>query len=273
MESQICELIKTISYSSLEDWRYCPYYYKLRYLDKLKPFTNNLWTHFGKLVHRHLQNVLIEKEEPHESADRFLKIWNRFCRFYKKQIEEEFGKDFYAAGFGTPVSKAIRTIRDEIQNEFGNYKVLKIEENLFLPNENYPQKFAGYIDLVLELEDGRIIILDIKTCESSYMFNKFKAKYKDYQLTLYKHFFAIKHSIELDKIDTYFVTVERNHKSKKPLKLFKVSSGQKKLKNATEWLQNSLGGINKGLWIKNRMSCHKYGPDHKCFFYQTKHCK
>ena len=42
-----------ISYSELKNWDFCPFYHKLVYIDKLKPFRGNEYTAFGTAIHEH----------------------------------------------------------------------------------------------------------------------------------------------------------------------------------------------------------------------------
>jgi len=192
------------------------------------------------------------------------KIWTRFCKFYKLDVEH----------WTDGGSKAIETIVEKFKKEFGNFEVLAIEERLELPNGGeWPQNFKGFIDVIIKTESGKIIIIDFKTCNSHFMFNKFRDKYKDYQLTLYKKFYCIKHNLDPKDIETYFVTIERRKKAKEPLELTRVSGGSVKLNNASEWLETALRAINRETWLHKRSSCFKFGEDHPCSFYKSEYCK
>jgi hypothetical protein len=84
--------------------------------------------------------------------------------------------------------------------------------------------------------------------------------------------------VEVDpkEVETYFVTIERNPKTKKPIGIFKVSSGARKVNNALKWVNNALDNINKERFIKNKSACNKYsvepGGKNTCVFYKTKFC-
>ena len=267
-------IVNTISFSAMSNWQYCPHYYRLVNIEKLKPFENTVFTHWGRLIHKYLQEVLLENIKPLEGAEKLKKTWVRFCRLHKQKAE--------IASWANSGSRAVLHIQNDFKSEFGNYKVLKVEERLTQPipeAEKFPQRFKGFIDIVLELEDGRIIIADFKSCSSNFIFNKYRDKYKDYQLTLYKYFWGEKHDFqEFSKnIETYFVTIEREGSSKKPTSFVRVTSGPKKVENALEWLSVALSCINDQRLLKKRMSCHKYSKpgvddDRTCVFYKTKHC-
>jgi hypothetical protein len=175
--------------------------------------------------------------------------------------------------WAVPGAIAVSTIRKRFEEEFGDFKVLQIEERLELPIEGYPQIFKGFIDLAfLQTTDDRIIIADFKSCNNSFFFNKYRDKWKDYQLTLYKYFYCQKHDIDPKKVETYFIPIERRRKAKKPLSFVKVTSGPKKVQNALAWLQGALGAINRGTFIKNRGNCFKWGENSPCPFYDSSLC-
>jgi hypothetical protein len=193
-----------------------------------------------------------------------IKTWQRFCKFYKLQDE---------VYWAIPGAIAVSTVNKKFREEFGDFKVLEIEERLELPIDGFSQIFKGFIDLAfLKLSDGRTIIADIKSCNNSFFFNKYRDKWKDYQLTLYKHFYCQKHNVDPETVETYFITVERNRKSKKPLSFVRVTSGPKKVENALAWLQTALKAINRGTWVKNRGNCHKWGESNPCPFYNSDLC-
>ena len=262
--------VVSISYSGLSDWQYCPYYYKLVNIEKLRTFTKNIWTYHGTLVHHYVQAVLKEEITPENAAKEFTRKWTKLCGIFKKPLLEQLGEDKFPGHWLKPSVLAISTIKKQFKKEFGDYKVIRTEEYIRLPHAPWPQEFRGFIDIILESGD-KTIIADFKTCESAFLFNKYKDKFKDYQLTLYKHFFCIKHNLDPDKVETYFIPLERTKKTKKAVHFVKISSGKVKVKNAIEWLEKALGAINRKFWIKNRMACHKYGEG-KCVFYKSEHC-
>jgi hypothetical protein len=214
------------------------------------------------LLHKNIQNSLLHGDSK-KNARLLLETWQRFCQFYKLAN---------IAYWSIPGAIATSTIEKKIEKELGKFKVLKTEERLSEPIEKFPQIFKGFIDIILEQKD-KIIIADFKTCSSIYMFKKYKDKYKDYQLTLYKHFYCQKHNMDPKNVETYFIPVERNRRSKRPVSLLRVTSGPKKVKNALAWLYEPLNNVKKeGRWIKNRAACLKYGEDKPCPFYNSSFC-
>lgn len=255
-------IVNNISYSSLTDWNRCPHLYKLKHVDRLKDFTSSIDTIYGTMIHRAVQAILLGESTEEIELERFLRTWKKLCGIYKKFIDKD-------TSFGEVAGTAIiSSIREVFKQKFGEYRVLHIEERLSLEAiERFSQNFKGFIDIVLELADGTIVIGDFKTCSTAYAFNKFKDKFKDYQLTLYKHFYAKKNGLDLSKIKTMFILLD---KTKKPISFLEISSGPKKIKNALEWLENSLSAINRQVFLKNRSNCQMYGKP--CTFYKSKYC-
>lgn len=257
----------TISYSALNDWHYCPYFYLLADIKRLKPWKNSADTIFGTYIHSAVQDVLSDIKTVEEATKVFNRKWKKLCGLYKKFLDDE------DIAFGLSAPQIIANIKPALTAEFGKFTVLKVEEKLALPaGEKWPQKFKGYIDIVLQLENGKIVIVDFKTAGSSFFFAKYQDKYKDYQLTLYKHFYCKKNGTNPDDIETYFVVLEKNHKSKKPITTIRVTSGDVKVENALKWLEFALSAINRKVFIKNRSNCLKFGEAHPCVFYKTTHC-
>jgi hypothetical protein len=216
----------------------------------------------------------MNKCDAETAVKKFERTWKKFCGLYKKGIAKDVKDGVDPMDFGIPAVITIRTIKDRFLEEFGPFEALEAEEWLRQKCNPFPQDFVGCIDLpIRQLNTGKIIITDFKSCGSSFMFNKFMDSFKSYQLTLYKHFYSQKHNVPMENIETYFVTMERNPKSKKPLGFFRVTSGPKKVENALKWLNDTLDSINTKCFMKNICSCQKFGENHKCMFYGTEHCK
>lgn len=261
------QLPKTISYSALSNWDTCTFYYLLVDIHRLKPWTNSPDTIFGTYIHKAVQDVLSDVMSAEDALKLFNRKWKKFSGIFKKNLSQE---DIDA---GLSAEKIILNIRARLTEEFGKFKVLSIEERLSLDVGTWPQKFKGFIDTVLQLEDGIYVIIDFKTSGSAFFFTKYKDTIKDYQLSLYKHFYGIKHAIPPDKIETYFIVLEKNLKSKTPIVPIRVTSGPIKLKNAVKWLETALSAINRKKFYRNRLSCLKFGEGHPCAFYGTEYCK
>jgi hypothetical protein len=245
---------------------------------KLRQFIDNIWNRYGTLLHNSVQDVLMDKIDAQIAADKFEQDWKKICETYKddfaKELAETHKSDLNPLDFAIPAAVTIKTIKEEFTKEFGKYRVLSVESWLRgKPDVKFPQDFVGKLDIAVELEDGTIVIADFKSCESNYMFRQYMDALKESQLVYYKHFYCAMHNVDPKKIETYFITLERNKKSKKPVSFIRITSGGVKTKNAMARLLEALEAINSGCFIKNKMACYKFGDDHPCCFKGTEHCK
>jgi hypothetical protein len=155
----------------------------------------------------------------------------------------------------------------ELNNYFKKFEIFSIEEEILEDIDDFENlKFKGYVDLILKTPDDRYHIIDWKTCSWGWNARKKADPLVDYQLTYYKNFISKKHNLNLSKIDTYFALLKRTAKTNH-VEIFKVTSGSKKVENSLKILKNAAINIEKGFFIKNRLSCSK------CEFYKTKYCK
>ena len=112
-------------------------------------------------------------------------------------------------------------------------------------------------------------VIDWKTCSWGWDSRRKNDRMTSYQLTLYKHFFAKKHNVDVSNIDTHFALLKRTAKTNN-VEIFRVTSGPKKTQNAIKLLNQALYNINNKKYIKNRLSCTSgFG----CEFYKTEHCR
>ena len=210
---------KTISYSQFALWCQCPYSWKLQYVDKALPFTDNIHTLFGTSMHEVLQEYIREMyTDSIKEADKLIlheeledRLKKNFMEIKMRNGGEEFcTKDemteFYNDGLR--ILEFFKRKRGDYFSKKG-YELLGIETalNYDLPNN---LKFKGFIDLIIKDNiRNRIKIIDIKT--SSWGWNKYtKAdKNKTDQLLLYKSFYAKQFDMPLDRIDVEYFIVKR----------------------------------------------------------------
>ena len=155
-----------------------------------------------------------------------------------------------------------------LEEYFGEFELVATEEDIMEAIREYEgaeYDFKGFIDLVLKTGDGKYHIIDWKTCSWGWDAKRRSDPMTTYQLTYYKHYFAIKHGIDPKNIETHFALLKRTAKKNK-VEIFRVTSGKKRTENALKMLKDALYYINRKFTIKNRLSC-KY-----CDFYKTKHC-
>jgi hypothetical protein len=254
-----------ISFSTLKTYNDCGKYVKITKKKKIKDLTpGNIKTHYGTLLHEAVQSVLTT-DSIEQATDLFHKKWNRLISLFGKYLDKKINPDKML----TAASQIIQNIQEYLQTQFGNFEVVYIEERLDFDTE-HSQNFVGYIDLVIRTEDGITHVIDIKTADSVFFFKKYRDKYKDYQLTLYKHFLSRKDGLDPKKVKTYFLVLERS-KSKSMITLIPVTAGPVKVKNALSWMNRILQLVNRDVFPNNRTHCFAFGKT--CYFWNTEHCK
>ena len=210
---------KSISYSQFSLWEQCPYSWKLTYVDKAIPFTDNIYTLFGTSMHEILQEYLrVMYSDSIKAADELYleeqledRLKKNFLEITQKNGGEEFCTkndmlEFYNDGL--KIIDYFKKKRNQYFSKRG-YELLGIETalNYDLPNN---LKFRGFIDLIIkDTVRNRIKIIDIKT--STWGWNKYQKadKNKTDQLLLYKSFYSKQFDMPLDRIDVEYFIVKR----------------------------------------------------------------
>ena len=52
-----------ISFSELRNWKRCPFYHKLTYIDKIDGFVGNEFTAFGRAIHDSCEKLILEGDD------------------------------------------------------------------------------------------------------------------------------------------------------------------------------------------------------------------
>ena len=210
---------KSVSYSQFSLWCQCPYSWKLQYVDKAIPWSDNIHTLFGSAMHEVLQEYLrIMYTKTIVEADKLLleeELEDRMKKLFMEIMQRNGGEQFCTKDemteFYNDGLKIIDFFKRKRADYFSKkgYELLGIETalNYDLPNN---LKFKGFIDLIIKDNiRNRIKIIDIKT--SSWGWNKYtKAdKNKTDQLLLYKSFYSKQFDIPLDRIDVEYFIVKR----------------------------------------------------------------
>jgi len=258
-----------ISFSELKNWNTCPYYHKLVNIEKKKLFQGNAYTAFGTAMHtvceEKLLNESVNEVELFELS--FLEELKSLTKETIADLDRSMVEKMREAG-KIIAPKVLPALSSYFEN---GYEVLETEEDLMVDIEGQQDyKFKGFIDLVLKTPDGKIHIIDWKTCSWGWDSRRKTEPMTTYQLTYYKKFYAQKHNVDPSMIETHFALLKRTAK-KDHVEFFLVSSGPKKTKNALNLLDKALYNIVNKNYIKNRLACHgRYGT---CEFYNTEHCK
>ena len=248
-----------ISYSEFSKWYACPYQHKIVYVDGNKLFKGNIFTAFGTAIHKVCEDLVLDKPiKENLLEEQFVKE----LQSLEEPVLPEEKEIFLRQG-----KEIIPHVLPAAKEYFGEYDVFSTEEKLYekiVHNNLDLCNFKGYIDLVIK-KDDKYHIIDWKSCSWGWDSRKKNDKIVTYQLALYKHFFAIKHGIEPDNIETHFALLKRTSK-KNRVEFFRVSSGKKRVGNAYKLLIKALNFIENKRFFKNRLSCER------CEFYKTQYC-
>jgi len=254
-----------ISFSELKIWNECPFKHKLVYKDQIKEFLGNEYTAFGTAVHHVCEKVVIDENTNllHEFNNKFLEeisILTEKKVEIKKDLVNQMRKQ---------AKNLLFRVLPSLKETFINFEVVSVEEELYETLSNTNLNFKGYIDLVIKTPDEKYHVIDWKTCSWGWDSKKKSDRMVTYQLTFYKHFFALKHNIDPKNIETHFALLKRTAKSNN-VEIFRVTSGPKKTENALNLLNKATYNIKKDNHIKNRLSCTSgFG----CEFYKTQYCR
>ena len=249
-----------ISFSELKNWNFCPFYHKLTYIDKLKGFLGNEYTAFGTAIHDVCEKQILK--EQFEAAEYFIEKFAKCLKDLDDSVEFRENPEKMITQGTNIIPEIMPAVEDFFKD---GYEVFSTEEQLMVPIDDQDYNFKGYIDAVVKTPDGKYHIIDWKSCSWGWDMRKRSDPMVTYQLTLYKIFFAKKHGIPLKNIETYFALLKRTAK-KNRVEIFRVTSGNKKMENATSLLNKALFNIQKKRYIKNRSACGK------CEFRKTKEC-
>lgn len=255
-----------ISYSALKNWVTCPYYYKLTYEDRIRLFNGNIYTAFGTAIHEVCENKLLDPTIDGKTL--FTKSFKENLMLLPDSVKSELTKknikEFHEQGISL-----CDHIVPAIKETFGdNVKIVSTEEDLMVPIDYATKEefsFKGFIDLVIQTEDGKHHIIDWKSCSWGWNFQKRTDKILSYQLTLYKRYYCKKHNIDPNMVETHFGLLKRTAKKDK-VELFRVTSGPRKMENSLTLLNKALYNIDNQNFIKKKSSCGQ------CEFKGTQHC-
>ena len=259
-----------ISFSELKAWDQCSFYHKLTYLDKIRLFSGNEYTAFGKAIHEvyeHSANCLKEGTDSGNLIKRFKENFlNELLELKEKgqDLKKDLINDLKVQG-----EVLANLSLNALKEYFGEFEIVKAEEDIYeeiIEYEDKQYKFKGFIDLVVKTPDDKIHIIDWKTCSWGWDARKRSDPMITYQLTFYKKYYAQKYNIDPKKIETHFALVKRTAK-KDFIELFRVTSGPKKTKNALNLLKKALYNIDSKLFVKNKLACSR------CEFFNTQYCK
>lgn len=259
-----------ISFSSFKDFKTCPYKFKLTWVDKIGKFAGNEHTTFGNALHSVLEYQVQNKVPENFTTweDFFDKEFLRFIKGALAGGAEKFDKKLITemrAQGRVLIPLAMPALREK----FGNFQLLGSELNLMEPINEYKKAsfdFKGFIDLVVGTEDGKVHVVDFKTCSWGWDARHRSDKMTVYQLVFYKHYLSQKWDINPDDIDVHFALLKRTAKTNH-VEFVDITSGKKRNENALKELLTVVSNYHNMHFMKNKVSCAT------CPFYKTEWCK
>ena len=155
-----------MSFSSLKIWNECPYKFKLNYIDKIKEFRGNIYTAFGTAMHEVCEKVMTREWKNEHASEKFQQSFSKEYKNLDNEIKlntkQKLLKEMFSQGT-TLAPLAIPALMDR----FNSFRVFSSEEDLYEPIVEFEKEdydFKGFIDLVIQTEDGKYHIIDWKTC-------------------------------------------------------------------------------------------------------------
>jgi hypothetical protein len=260
-----------LSFSTVDLWRKCTFAFKIRQIDKIYGLSS-IHSVFGSTVHDTLKSFLLSEINDEQ-------IDSHFKNFFRKELKE-LPQERKEKLFTDPQMKEMfqhmtasgpnlcRAAIKALSEKFPQYRIVQVEQEFVEPillDVKGDYNFKGVIDLVLQTPDGMYHVLDWKSCAWGWKATKKSSKWVTYQLTYYKHFFALQNNIDLSNVFCHFGLIKRTAK-KDNIEIFEVKVGPKKIKNALKVVNNLIYNTEKNHFPKNKLSC-KY-----CDYYKTQWC-
>jgi hypothetical protein len=246
---------KSVSYSQMSMFNECPKKWSLQYKEGHKQFTSSIHTVFGTALHEVLQAYLtVMYEKSGAEADRL----NTY-EMFEDALREEYKKQYKANNnlhFSAPdelrefFEDGIAIIREFAKDKSKYFSkrgwhLVGCELPLVLtPSSKLPNvMFQGFLDLVMYHEPtNRIKIIDIKTSRQGWSKKEKSDENKQFQLILYKKYFAETYNIPVENIEIEFMIVKRKiFESEnfviKRVQLYKPASGKVKLNKVSKSIE------------------------------------
>jgi len=249
---------KNISYSQLSMYDQCPKKWALQYRDGHKVSEQSIHMVFGTALHETLQMYLDTMyNESAAAADRLdletdfeNRLRDEYSKAYKKNNGTHFAdaqglREFYSDGI--EIISYIKKNRGKYFSKRGWWLVGCEVPIVLAPSSRLLRvKYMGYLDVVLFNENtNKFVIIDIKTSTKGWGPRERKDKTKQYQLVLYKKFFAEQYNVNINDIDIEFFIVRRKLWESedfaiKRVQQFRPPSGKTSVNRATKMLNEFL---------------------------------
>ena len=213
---------KNISHSQLNVYRGCPFRWKLQYKDKLRPFTSNIYSVFGKAIHEVIQHYLDVMYNKSVVKANKLNLEEEFQDSFAKNYQKEYLKnnsthfsdavemrEFYDDGI--LILEYFKKKKSKIFSKRGWHLVGCEIPVVNVINKAYPNVlYMGYLDVVLYHEElKRYHIIDLKTSTKGWTKWEKGDDKKTSQIVIYKKLFSDHYNIPIENVTVEFVILKR----------------------------------------------------------------
>ena len=235
--------MRKISYSQFSTWSKCPHQWKLKYVDKQRPFESTIDTVFGTSIHEAIQEWLkLRTLEWTIDTDVVIQTFKtRFIANFKKesQIDPITTKPIFVCDqltFESYYKNGVDILTSTLNQKDiyfpPTYELVGIEIELTTQFTDH-LAFTGFIDIVLfnpELDE--YIIIDLKTSNKGWGYYQKKDTIKLNQILLYKKHYSDQFGVPLKNIRVEFIILTRNPTSDDRLERFIPSHNKKAVEYA-----------------------------------------
>ena len=260
-----------ISYSEFVDWYECSFRHNLKHIKKIDLDKPNEHTEYGGIMHEALENFLVSGNplDVEGTAKKVREALENIPSFKKDDIET----------WASAVGQIFEEVPGFLSENFPNYKLVAAEYELMETLERKKDRFfKGFVDVILKYDyvdkrkknpvvEERYMVADWKNTAWGWSGDKKRDPVKQMQLVLYKHFWAAKNNIPIDKVKCAWVLLKRDAKPGNHIELVPVSVGEKAIEKALENVYRMICSVEKQMFVKNRNS-GKFCP-----YYNTEHCR
>ena len=267
---------KNISYSQYSMWKKCPKQWALQYRDGHKIYKPSVHTVFGKALHEAFQHYIqVMYDTSAAAADRedileLLKdkIREHYQDEYKKNKSQHFSNPGELSEFykdGVEILNYLKKNRGKYFSKRG-WHLVGIETPILMAPMKYNPNvlFMGYLDIVMYNERlGKFKIIDIKTSTNGWKLDYVKKdEDKQFQLILYKKFFAEQFEVPVENIDIeFFITRRKVYEEgdfpQKRFQMYSPPSGKIKISRATKAIEEFMSEC----FIENKHSTKEMLPN------------
>ena len=226
--------IEQYSYSKLDTFRQCKYQYYLKYIEKNRETESNAFAEYGTMCHKILEKYAKGELEVYELLDEFDKGFKEIQHPFPYNKYTNLSDSYYEGGYTF------------FQNWDGldEYKILGSEDEFIINEKDF--NFKGYIDLILQDKDGRIILHDWKS--KSKFKSKAEKREKSRQLYLYSRRIKERFGVFPDVLQFGMFRVDKTERFKFDLDEYK---------RAVDWMYSTVDEIR---------NCNDWGSTPNYFF-------